>query len=83
MNVNPLTSGPALMYVRLLSTERKNKILMVAFVNAQDKESTVLVLCSTDTPPKLNSVGFLPLQMGRTVRNSGCTVNVKKKLQLL
>lgn len=64
----------------------KVKLLMVAFKNAQDKESTVLVLCSTNTPLKLNIVGFFHLQMGRTVRHctmKECTVDVKKKLQLL
>lgn len=53
------------------------KLLMVPFKNAQDKESTVLVLSSANTPPKLN---ILPLQMDRTVRNctvKGCTLDVK------
>lgn len=55
----------------------KVKLLMVAFKNAQDKESTVLVLCIANTPPKLT---ILPLRMDRTVRNctvKGCTLDVK------
>ena len=53
---------------------------MVAFLNAQDKESAVSVLRSTNTPPELNAVDSLVLQVGRTVRNctvTGCTADVK------
>lgn len=53
---------------------------MVAFLNAQDKESTVFVLCSTNTPPKLNIVGFFRYRWTKLCKNctaKGCTVDVQ------
>lgn len=61
----------------------KVNLFMVAFWNAQDKESAVLVLCSTNTPPKNSTLLVSSVTDGQDCAEIVQGKDVKKKMQLL
>lgn len=57
------------------------ELLMMAFKTAQDKESTILVLCSTETPPELDGVGFFHYSWTELCKTVQKMYKEKKKLE--